>query len=217
MTEPGIRLQPTGWSNSVRSVMGRPARYTTDQILDAARDLVLEGGARAATVDGIVAAIGAPKGSIYHRFDTFEDLLGEMWLRAVRRSQERYLSALEADDPIEAAVAAALSLYDFAREEPGDARLIASLRREDVVGTVTDDRLRDALLTVNSGLGVTIRALARRLYGRATRPCIERVMFATVDLPVGAVRRHLITGSALPRTLRPQLEAAVRAALEPVD
>jgi hypothetical protein len=42
-------------------------------------------------------------------------------------------------------------------------------------------------------------------------------MFATVDLPVGAVRRHLITGSALPRTLRPQLEAAVRAALEPVD
>ena len=210
-------IEPTRWSNSVLAAMGRPPQYTTDQILDAARDLVLEAGARAATVDGIVAAIGAPKGSIYHRFDTFDDLLGQMWLRAVRRSQDRWLSALDADDPTEAAVAAALSVHDFAREEPGDARLLASLRREDLVGRVTDDGLRDALLTANAGLGATTRALARRLYGRTTRAGVERVMFATLDLPVGAVRRHLVTGSALPRTLRPQLEAAVRAALQAAD
>jgi hypothetical protein len=30
---------------------------------------------------------------------------------------------------------------------------------------------------------------------------------------LGAVRRHLVAGTALPRTLRAQLEAAVRAAL----
>ena len=86
--------------------MARPQRHSTDAILDAARELVLDGGARAATMDGVVAASGAPKGSIYHRFSTLEDLLAAMWLRAVRRSQAAFLAALDDPDPFEAAVAA---------------------------------------------------------------------------------------------------------------
>jgi hypothetical protein len=37
---------------------------------------------------------------------------------------------------------------------------------------------------------------------------------AVIDLPIGATRRHLIAGTPLPKTLRRQLEAAVRAALD---
>jgi hypothetical protein len=40
-------------------------------------------------------------------------------------------------------------------------------------------------------------------------------MCAVIDLPQGAIRRHLTAGAQLRRSLRPQLEAAVRAALEP--
>src|ERR671914_120651 len=104
--------------------MARPAIHTSDAILDAARELVLERGARAATVDGIVARSGAPKGSIYHRVGTLDDLLAAMWLRAVRRVQASALDALAHEDATEAAVGAALALHDFAASDPADARLL---------------------------------------------------------------------------------------------
>src|SRR5919197_6633039 len=109
--------------------MPRPQRHTVDKILDVSRDLVLTDGARGVTVDRIVAMSGAPKGSVYHRFSTVNDLLASMWLRGVRRSQERFLEPLRSDgDPVEAAVAAGLAIHDLALDEPADARLLAAMR-----------------------------------------------------------------------------------------
>lgn len=193
--------------------MARPQLYSDDAILDAARTLVLEGGARSATVNAIARASGAPKGSIYHRFASLDDLLAEMWIRAVRRSQGAFLDALADPDPTRAAVAGALSLYDFAEREPADARLLAALRREDLIARVDSAHVRDQLATLNRPLERAMGKLARRLYGSARRDEIERTVCAVIDLPIGATRRHLIAGTPLPRTLRPQLEAAVRAAL----
>jgi AcrR family transcriptional regulator len=192
----------------------RPERHPVDKLLDASRDLVLSDGARAVTVDRIVAASGAPKGSVYHRFSTVNDLLAAMWLRGVRRSQARFLEPLNAGgNPLEAAVAAGLAIHDFAAEEPADARLLAALRREDLVGEVTDPALVVAMRQVNDELRLAVTALARRLYGRATRDAIERTTCAVIDLPQGAIRRHLVQGVAVPRGIRPQLAAAIRAAL----
>ncbi len=193
--------------------VGRPEKHPSDAILDAARDLVLAGGARAATLDGVVAASGAPKGSIYHRFGTLDDLLAAMWVRAVRRSQAAFLQTLDADDPVEAAVAAAMSLYTFARDHPRDAALLASLRREDLVHSVRENDLRRELDEINEPLERSLVELTRRLTGGVGRSALEHTICAVVDLPLGALRRHLIAGSAPPRALRDQLEAAVRAAL----
>ena len=183
-------------------------------LLDVSRDLVLRDGARAVTVDRIVAASGAPKGSVYHRFSTVDDLLATMWLRAVRRSQERFLQPLTAGgDPVEAAVTAGLAIHDFAYEEPADARLLAAMRREDLVGEVGDPALAVALQEVNEALRAALTALARRLYGRATRDTVQWTTCAVVDLPQGAIRRHLVAGVAVPDGVRSQLSAAMRAAL----
>jgi len=198
----------------------RPTRHSVDKILDVSRDIVLGDGARGVTIDRIVAASGAPKGSVYHRFSTVNDLLGSMWLRGVRRSQASFLEPLGADDdPVEAAVAAGLAIHDFAQQKPADARLLAALRREDLVGEVTDPALAAALSEVNNQLRAALTALARRLYGRASRDAVERTTCAVVDLPQGAVRRHLVNGVAAPGNVRSQLAAAIRAALAdpPVD
>lgn len=142
------------------------------------------------------------------------DLLAAMWLRGVRRSQARFLEPLTAGgDPMEAAVSAGLAICDFARDEPADARLLAALRREDLVGEVTDPDLVSALQQVNRELYEAVKALARRLYGRATRDAMERTTCAVIDLPQGAIRRHLVQGVPVPRSVRPQLAAAIRAAL----
>jgi AcrR family transcriptional regulator len=192
----------------------RPELHSADAILDAARDLVLGGGARAATMDRIVSASGAPKGSIYHRFATLDDLLAKMWLRAVRRSQDSFLASLDCPDAEAAAIAAGLAIHDFARAQPGDARLLASLRREDLLGTVTSPDVQRELREVNDRLAAAVVQLARRLYGRASRSAIERTACAAIDIPQGTIRRHLISGTPVPRTTRAQLEAAIRAALQ---
>jgi AcrR family transcriptional regulator len=192
----------------------RPQRHPVDKILDVSRDLVLSEGARGVTVDRIVAVSGAPKGSVYHRFSSVNDLLATMWLRGVRRSQARFLEPLAAGgDPMPAAVAAGLAIHDFAKENPADARLLAALRREDLVGEVSDPALVAELKQVNDQLRAAVSALARRLYGRATRDAVERTSCGVIDLPQGAIRRHLVAGAEIPRGVRSQLVAAIPAAL----
>jgi AcrR family transcriptional regulator len=193
--------------------VGRPQLHSEDSILDAARELVLDGGARSATVTAIADASGAPKGSIYHRFNSLDDLLAEMWIRAVRRSQREFVEGLQVPDPAAAAVGGALSLYDFAEREAADARLLASLRREDLMATVDSPKLRRELEELNRPLEVAFTDLARRLFGRAGSRNVEMTIFAVVDIPLGALRRHLIAGTRAPKALRAQVEAAVRAAL----
>jgi AcrR family transcriptional regulator len=192
---------------------GRPELHPEDTILDVARELVLDGGARAATVAAIARLSGAPKGSIYYRFASLDDLLAAVWIRAVRRSQAAFIEAAQDPEPMAAAIKAALAIHDFAEQNPADARLLASMRRADLIQKIDDRRLRRELERVNAPLGAAIEGLARRLFGRATRANLERTVCAVVDLPMGALRRHLTAGARPPKTLRRQLAAAVRAAL----
>jgi AcrR family transcriptional regulator len=195
--------------------MARPELHSAGRILDAARTLVLDEGAGAATVGAIAQASGAPTGSLYHRFGSRDVLLARLWMRAVRRSQAPFVGAIASrDDPLEAAVAAALSVYDFAREERADARLLLSLRREDLVQAPLPPAVADELAALNRPVERAVANLARRLYGRATKAALEATALAVVDLPYGAIRRHLIAGREPPARLRPRLERAVRAVLE---
>jgi AcrR family transcriptional regulator len=193
--------------------VARPRLHSDETILDAARNLVLERGARVATIDAIAAASGAPKGSLYHRFASLNDLLAEMWMRAARRSQASFLLALNEPDAMDAAIAAAVSLYDFAASERADARLLASMRREDLVELAAAPRLTRELQELNLPLEAGFVELARRLFGRVSQSKIEATVCAVGDLPLGAIRRHLIADSEFPDGLRDQLLAAVRAAL----
>jgi AcrR family transcriptional regulator len=191
----------------------RPELHPTDSILDAARGVVLRQGLGAATVAAIAKSSGAPVGSIYHRFGSVDDLLTKMWIRAVRRSQARFAAAAEHPDPIEATVGAALSVYDFCVDHPADARLLLSFRREDLAGGRLDPEQITELERLNEPVAAVVKALARRLYGRASRRSLDRVILAVFDLPHGAVRRPLTNGETLLPQRREAVEAAVRAVI----
>jgi AcrR family transcriptional regulator len=189
--------------------MARQSLHDPAGILDAARSVVLDGGPRAATVAAIAGASGAPTGSIYHRFGSRETLLARLWIRAAQGSQERFLEAMRAEpDPEEATVAAALSIFDFTRDAFPDARLLASLRREDLVGAAANAELE----LLNAPIEEGVRELARRLGGAAP----EEVALAALDLPHGAVRRHLVAGRRPPERLRRPVELAVRAVVHDI-
>lgn len=183
-------------------------------MLDAARDLLLEDGSRSATIEAIADASGAPTGSIYHRFGSRDELIAKLWIRAVHRSQASFLAALERDSPREAALAAALSIVDFCEDHPADAQLLVGFRREDLISAVPEGPLADELAVLNRPVERALVQLARRLYGRRSRAALDRTLLAVFDLPYGAARRHLITGSRLPRGLRADLSSAVAAVID---
>jgi len=68
--------------------MPRPARYTVDELLDAAAALLTDGGPTAVTMSAVARAVGAPSGSMYHRFPTRAALCGGLWIR----TEERFLA-----------------------------------------------------------------------------------------------------------------------------
>jgi AcrR family transcriptional regulator len=194
--------------------MGRPITHDTDAILDAARTVLFTQGAGAVTIKEIAGASGAPVGSLYHRFGSRDDLVARLWMRAVRRSQELALVPMRAPgDPVAAAVATALSIFDFAIDHPADARLLTALRREDLAAAPRDPDVLHELATLNDPLLEALRALAHRLYGDRRRPAVDRTALGCFDLPYGAIRRPLVAGQTPSARLRAPLARAVRAAL----
>jgi AcrR family transcriptional regulator len=185
-----------------------PRKHETDAILDAARGLVLAEGPRAASVAAIAKASGAPVGTLYHRFGNRDGILAATWLRALDRFQSLAVAA-SADSAVEVAVAMALSAIEFARRFPGDARLLLTVRPEDLVDA-DGDALVTAITTSNAPLVERLRQLARELYGVDDRRSLDALQRAVVDLPYAAVRRHV---ADVPEWLAGDLADSVRALL----
>jgi AcrR family transcriptional regulator len=195
----------------------RKSLHAPEAMLDVARDLLLEEGAHGATIEAISAVSGAPTGSIYHRFGSRDELVTRLWMRAVRRSQAAFLDAVDVEDPALAAVSGGMSIFDFCRAQPRDARLLVSFRYEDLVRAAPQGPLADELRELNRPVEAAVAGLARALHGRATPAAVGHVLLVVFDLPYGAVRRHLIAGVDPPQRLRADLERALRGALAIVE
>ena len=175
--------------------MPRPTLHDTDALLDAARDLIVEGGPQAAGIRAIAERSGAPSGSLYHRFGSRDALVARAWLRAVRRFQAGFIPALDADDPRAGVADAVRWAVLFAVNERADAQLLLAHGRRDLLHAEPQGLLAAELATVNEPLVQATRAITVRLFGRASGEAVERVSYAIVDLPLAVLRRHLRAGT----------------------
>ncbi|MCA9571143.1 MAG: TetR family transcriptional regulator, partial [Myxococcales bacterium] len=93
--------------------------------------LAAGGGAQAVSMVAVARAVGAPSGSLYHRFSGRPELLARVWLAALASFEEAWWKvAASAPDP---GVVAAAPVR-WARKEPDLARVLAAHRRVDFVG-----------------------------------------------------------------------------------
>jgi AcrR family transcriptional regulator len=176
----------------------RPAKFDEDQILDAALRLVADGGPNAATIAAIADALGAPVGSIYHRFRSRDLLLAKLWVRTVKRFQAGFLRALEADDLDAAALGTALHNLEWTREHPDEARVLLLYRREDLAERWPEE-LGEELANLNTDVERAVRDHTLRRFGEGGgAEALRRVVFALVDVPYAAGRRHLVHGEPPP-------------------
>ncbi|OBK15058.1 TetR family transcriptional regulator [Mycobacterium asiaticum] len=191
--------------------MAPPRKHETDVILDATRALVLAGGPRAASVAAIASVSGAPAGTLYHRFGNRDGVVIAAWLRALERFQTRALAA-SADTAEAAAVAMAVAAIGFAREQPEDARLLLTVRPDDLVDGRPDAAFHKTLAAMNAPLIERVRQLAQQLYASTDPRAVDAVNRAVSDLPYAVVRRHAYD-DPLPAWLEDDVAAAARAVL----
>ena len=166
--------------------MARPAKFTVDQILDAARDAAVEHW-RETTIAHVAQGVGAPVGSIYHRFPSRDALFGALWARSIRRFHEGLLVAAEIEDPRASLAAMARHIPQFCRENPGDAKAMTLYRLPDLLEKVPAEQ-RDELGGINDQVNATLRGVAARRYGRITERRYRLALVGTRQCPYGLVR-----------------------------
>ncbi|WP_132992984.1 TetR/AcrR family transcriptional regulator [Gordonia zhaorongruii] len=182
--------------------MGRRPKFTSDELLDAALAVAIADGPAAVTAAAVSRSVGAPSGSVYHRFPTSDDILARLWLRTITEYQSGFTAALSADDTVAGARAAISHTFDWCAAHPDRARLLLTFDEQTISGisTATAAALREH----NDAARNVLTEFTRRHFGSAGREEFDRAMYAVVDLPYGAVRRHLPGGRP-----RPWLRATV--------
>jgi len=177
--------------------MARPPLFDTDRFLDAAVRRAAASGPAGVTMSAVAKDVGAPSGSVYHRFPGRPALLAEVWLRTVERFRQGFFEALASTpDPRRAGRAAARHVVAWSRAHPEEAALLlhgpegfgrADWSREH--GQRADhDRER---------VGAALAGLTAALGADDPRGS-EQVVLAVIDVPLALVRRHLRAGKALP-------------------
>src|SRR5487761_673175 len=163
--------------------MARPATFTSGLLLDAAEQLVADGGPRGLTVESLSSATGAPVGSIYHRFPSRAVLAAELWMRAVERFQAGLIAAVEGPDPVVAGVHAALHTPRWSRRNMPAARMLLLYRDVDFLAGDLPEPWRTRAAGLNAPLLAALRAYSCRLYRSADHSELQRVGLAIIDIP----------------------------------
>jgi AcrR family transcriptional regulator len=188
--------------------MGRPAKHDAEKLLDAAAAIVAAERPAAVTMVAVARRAGVPSGSLYHRFPTRPALMGELWLRTVRRFQVGWLEALRGDEPIAALVAAARHVVAWSRRNRDEAWLLLHGANE-FAQADWPAATRRAIEQQQRDAEAALRAVATALGGG--RDTLDRVILAVVDIPYAVVRRRLRAGDPISRRAEALVEESVRA------
>jgi AcrR family transcriptional regulator len=162
--------------------------------LTAARALVAELGPAAVTVDAVARRLGAPKGSFYHRFASRDVLLGELWLETALAFQQDFLAAIDAGDGLRAA----LHTPVWVRAHSEEARLLMLHSRRDFVHGEWPEALRQGVADQERNFIERIAHFAREVFGGAERDDLRRALFVLVEVPLAAVKQHIVRGEPPP-------------------
>jgi AcrR family transcriptional regulator len=167
--------------------MGR-AKFSQSDFLAAAQAIAAEHGPSAVTVASISERLRAPTGSFYHRFASRNVLLGALWLRTVLNFQQGITAAVDAGDGLRAA----LHTPAWVREHPDEARLLLLYHRDDFVQGAWPEELRERVAGMTEGMQTGAKRYARLVFGHDGAEEVRLGLFLVAEVPVAAVRQHLM-------------------------
>lgn len=190
--------------------MPRPAKFDHDQILDAALGLLATGGPGAANAVAVARTLGAPSGSIYHRFAGRDHLVGAVWLRAVQRFQRGWFTALEHADAVQGGGDAARHVVRWSHENPAEATVLARHSLADVLTSGVPDELTEPARTQRRQVAAALRGFLARHQILETE--LPRVRLAVIGIP-HAILRDAFIDNGTPTQAHEEIAAEAAAGL----
>jgi AcrR family transcriptional regulator len=189
--------------------------HAADGVLDAAEELLVEGGRAQLTIRALAERSGAANGSIYHAFGSLDTVVAAAWLRRARQFLTLQASAVDealASDAQRAVQVAADAPARLADVDLGGAQLLVALQRDDVLTDAVAGPVAEELRALDTALVATLRRLARGVWGRGDAGAVEVITVCVVRLPAALLFGEIRAGHVRPHT-RAQLAAAVAAVL----
>ena len=163
--------------------MGRTSKISDSKVFAAVGERVARGGA--VTLQDVVADTGVSIGSIYHRYQSREELLARAWLDAVSVFQAEFLAELNSDLE-DSGERAAMATPRFCRRDPKRARILVCCRREELVHENETPVTNLKLESANAEVAQSVRQFAKeRGY------TLDACLMGLVGFPLGAVRMYL--------------------------
>ena len=170
------------------------AKFGQMDFFAAALAIAAAEGPAAVTIASITARLKAPTGSFYHRFASRNVLLGELWLRTVLNFQEGISAALDAGDGLRAA----LHTPAWVRAHLDQARLLLLYDRRDFVQGEWPEELRERIAELARRMEAGSLRRARVIFGEEGQQEVSLAQFLISEVPVAAVRQHLVRGEKPP-------------------
>jgi AcrR family transcriptional regulator len=158
-------------------------------------EITAEEGAAAATIGAIAARLGAPTGSIYHRFASRAEILGLAWQTIHGEFETLLCSALGEENGL----VAALAIPVWARRQPLRARFLLLNERELCVGADAPEAIREAVAAQEQAIEAAFAAFLEAVAG-LERPAESwaRARFLVLDAPRTLIRPYLVAGQPIP-------------------
>ncbi len=189
---------------------GRPTRDRAEarhfELLDAALDIFLDKGFEQTTMEGVAAAVGMTKRTIYARYPDKAALFIATVQRAIERMvvADATLAALETDD-IEATLTA------VARMRVAQVTTPAGLKLQRIINTESYRFPEIFTMSYRQGAGPVIAFLADflRRHDNAGAVCVDQPEMAAnvfMSMVVGGPVRLIVSGNSLSQ---PEIEARI--------
>jgi AcrR family transcriptional regulator len=186
--------------------MGR-AKFSHSDFLAAALAIVAEHGPSSVTVASISERLGSPTGSFYHRFASRNLLLGALWLQTVLDFQQGVSAAINAGDGL----AAVLHTPAWVREHLEEGRLLLLYHRDDFVHGEWPEEFRDRVAALTQKMGTGFERFARLVFGHDGPEEYRLAQFLLAEVPVAAVRQHLLRREGPPKVVDRMIRITYRA------
>jgi AcrR family transcriptional regulator len=187
--------------------MVRLAKFTQDSIIDASIEVVAHCGVAAVSISAIAGKVGAPTGSVYHRFESRSAILACAWLR-VKADFRKAVACHWAEGNTWAAVAGFLQ---WCRDKPLYAKFLLQCEDYSVFGEPLSAELNSALEAEQDLLDQCFRqCLAHMQQGRTeaggeTEAVLRFMLFSS---PIAMIKPYLLQDTNIPACIDDVLRAS---------
>ncbi len=182
--------------------MARPVKYPDSAILDATAAEVAQSGIGGASVAQVAKRLGAPSGSVYHRFPSRKHLLGALWVRTLRSFHDALDGATKDPAAEQLAERCVDALFNWIRSNPTGSTLLVKFGTENLIENDWPIDVRSEVAEQNQRLADITNRVAE---SRAINP-LDAIL-ALVDIPTAAAHRaqafdnELVTTAIRDRTI----------------